>query len=213
VSPARAEAHPLLTVLLRAAEGVFPAVDGQVDFLPELPGRLRCVVSFTGHAYVATPQPPDDFADLWLDAFGQAVHPAALLRLAGAAGQIGVLDCTLVGRGHGGGSLPVRADLDDHPRVQHARSLRRDVRVFGDERGLVTLAHGLADRLELSIELSDDLQGKGIGASLLRDGLGRVPAGQPVFAAVSPGNVRSLKAFLAAGFGPIGSEVIIQTRA
>jgi GNAT superfamily N-acetyltransferase len=210
VSPARSEAHPLLTVLLRAAEGIFPAVDGQVDFLPGLPGGLRCVVSFTGHAYVATPQAPGDFADLRLDGFGQAVHPAALLRLAGADGQIGVLDSTLVRRGRGGGSLPVRTDLDDHPRVRHARLLRRDVRVFGDERGLVTLAHGLADRLELSIELSDDLQGKGIGAALLHDGLARVPAGQPVFAAVSPGNVRSLKAFLAAGFVPIGSEVIIQ---
>ena len=74
----------------------------------------------------------------------------------------------------------------------------------------MTLAHGLADRLELSIELSDDLQGKGIGAALLHDGLARVPAGLPVFAAVSPGNVRSLKAFLAAGLVPIGSEVIIQ---
>jgi L-amino acid N-acyltransferase YncA len=64
--------------------------------------------------------------------------------------------------------------------------------------------------LELSIELSGDLQGKGIGVALLHEGLARVPAGQPVFAAVSPGNVRSLKAFLAVGFGPIGSEVIIQ---
>ena len=50
MSPARSEAHPLLTVLLRAAEGIFPAVDGQVDFLPGLPGGLRHVVSFTGHA-------------------------------------------------------------------------------------------------------------------------------------------------------------------
>jgi hypothetical protein len=30
-----------------------------------------------------------------------------------------------------------------------------------------------------------------------------------VFAAVSPGNARSLRSFLAAGFVPIGGEVII----
>jgi hypothetical protein len=37
-----------------------------------------------------------------------------------------------------------------------------------------------------------------------------VPAGEPVFAAVAPGNACSLRAFLAAGFTPVGSEVIIQ---
>jgi GNAT superfamily N-acetyltransferase len=214
--------HPLLPVLLDAAAGVFPPVDGRVEFLPGLPGGQRCVVSFTGHAYVATPQPPAAFADLELDGFGQAVHPAALLRLAGADPLvIGVLDCTLAGRGRGGapesgasrgGSLPRRADLDDHPRVRHARSLRHDVRVFGDERGLVTLAHGLAGRLELSIEVPERLQGKGVGGSLLAEALALVPTDEPVFAGVSPGNVRSLRAFLRAGFEPIGGEVILAPR-
>ena len=41
------------------------------------------------------------------------------------------------------------------------------------------------------------------------DALSLVPAGEPVFAAVSPGNARSLRAFLAVGFYPIrhGGEV------
>jgi hypothetical protein len=33
---------------------------------------------------------------------------------------------------------------------------------------------------------------------------------EPVFAAVSPGNARSLRAFLAAGFVPLGSEALIE---
>ncbi|TDB81970.1 hypothetical protein E1182_03280 [Micromonospora sp. KC721] len=37
-----------------------------------------------------------------------------------------------------------------------------------------------------------------------------VPDGQPVFAAVSPGNGRSLLAFLPTGFAPVGAEVIPQ---
>jgi hypothetical protein len=44
---------------------------------------------------------------------------------------------------------------------------------------------------------------------LLSDALGLVPRGEPVFAAVAPGNARSLRAFLATGFVPLGSEVLI----
>ncbi|HEV7625968.1 MAG TPA: hypothetical protein VGO89_05685, partial [Streptomyces sp.] len=124
-------------------------------------------------------------------------------------------DATLVARGTGGRGttqrLPQRTDLDEHPRVRHARELRTHVRTYGDERGLVTLAEGLAGRLELSTELHGT-QGAGrqLGRSLLGDALSLVPEGEPVFAAVSPGNARSLRAFLAAGFTPIGSEVVLR---
>lgn len=119
------------------------------------------------------------------------------------------MDVTLCAHGRGGSELPVRTDLDDHPRVRHARSLRRAVRVFGDARGLVTLARGLAGQTELSVEVVPGRQGRGAGRSLVRDALGLVPAGEPVFAAVSPGNARSLRAFLACGFQPLGSEVLL----
>src|SRR3954470_25063489 len=157
------ETHPLLPVLLAAAAGRFPPVDGRVEFGPELRPGLRCVLSFTGHAYVATAQAPSDFADLEPDGFGQALRPELLLRLAGPRGRVGVLDGTLVGQGTGagnshptdGGSLSRRTDLHAHPRVQHARDIRLGVLVYGDERGLVTLGHGLAGRLELSIEVTN----------------------------------------------------------
>jgi hypothetical protein len=93
--------------------------------------------------------------------------------------------------------------------VRHALAIRTGVRVFGDERGVVTLASGLAGRLEVSIEAVPGGQGRGAGRALLVDALSLVPAGEPVFAAVSPGNARSLRAFLAVGFTPIGSEVLI----
>ena len=47
------------------------------------------------------------------------------------------------------------------------------------------------------------------GRALLHDALGLVAAGEPVLAAVAPGNAASLRAFLACGFVPIGSEVLI----
>jgi hypothetical protein len=137
------------------------------------------------------------------------LQPAVLMRLAGAGGEVGVLDLTLVARGRGGNRLPILDGLDDHPRVQHARALREQVRVHGDDRGLVTLARGLAGRTELSIETAPALHGSGAGRTLLTDALTLIPAGAPVFAAVSPGNTRSLRAFLASGFTPIASEVLI----
>ena len=202
--------HPLLTALLAAADGTYPPVDGQAVLVPPLTGGLEAVVSFTGHALVATALPRAEFADLPLDGFGAALHPAVLLRLAGAGGTVGVVDATLVARGLGGGRLPTRNDLDDHPRVRHARGLRSDVRVHGDERGVVTLAHGLAGRLEVSVEAHPDRQGGGAGRELLLEALRLVPERAPVFAAVSPGNARSLRVFLALGFQPLGSEVLVR---
>lgn len=75
---------------------------------------------------------------------------------------------------------------------------------------MVTLAQGLPGRAELSVEVSAGRAG--VGRDLLRDALALVPTGEPLFAAVSPGNARSLRAFLAVGFQPVGSEVIITPR-
>jgi GNAT superfamily N-acetyltransferase len=212
--------HPLLKVLLAAADGTFPPVDGGVTVLPPLRSGRECSVGFTGHAVIATALPADEVLARKPDGFGASLAPDFLRWLAGPTGRIDVVDATLVGRGTGGpggpggpGSggdpLPERPDLADHPRVRYALAIRTGVRVFGDARGVVTLSEGLAGRPELSIEAAPAGQGRGIGRALLRDALRLVPAGAPVFAAVSPGNARSLRAFLAVGFTPIGSEVLI----
>jgi len=201
--------HPLLKVLLAAADGAFPPVDGGVTVLPPLHAGRECSVAFTGHAVIATALPAGEVLARKPDGFGGSLAPDFLRWLAGPAGKIDVIDATLIGRGTGGDLLPERPDLGDHPRVRYAMAIRSGVRVFGDERGLVTLSEGLAGRPELSIEAAPAGQGRGIGRALLRDALSLVPAGAPVFAAVSPGNARSLRAFLATGFAPIGSEVLI----
>lgn len=196
--------------LLAAADGRFPPVDGGCTVLPPLPGGLACSVAFTGHAFVATAHPPEAVLARGADGYGGATAPDLLRWLAGPDGWIDVIDVTLVARGTGGPGLPPRHDAEGHPRVQHAKRLRRDVRVYGDERGLVTLSRGLAGRTEISIEVEAVAQGRGWGRSLLRDALGLAPAGEPVFAGVAPGNARSLRAFLAVGFVPLGSECVIR---
>ncbi|MCH6160770.1 hypothetical protein [Streptomyces marispadix] len=205
--------HPLLRLLLDAADGRFPPADGGVTVLGPLSGGLECSVAFTGHAVVATALPADDVRALRPDGFGGSLAPDLLRALAGPHGTIGGVDATLTARGTGGRPrLPVRSGVEDRPRVRHARELRTRIRTFGDERGLVVLAEGLAGRRELSCELDDPATGagRGLGRSLLRDALTLVPGGEPVFAAVSPGNARSLRAFLAAGFTPVGSECIVR---
>jgi hypothetical protein len=187
--------HPLRELLYEAVDGRFPPVDGGVTVLPELaPGR-ECSFAFTGHAVIATALPAEEVHARKADGFGGTV--------------VHCTDATLFSRGTGGDRLPPRPDLADHPRVRFALGFRDDVRVHGDERGVVTLSRGLAGRPELSIEAVEEGQGRGWGRSLLVDALSLVPDGEPVFAAVSPGNARSLRTFLGLGFTPIGSETVI----
>jgi hypothetical protein len=203
--------HPLKAVLEDAAAGRFPPVDGAFDVLPPDDSGFRAVVAFTGHAYVLADADPDELAGLGADGYGGASRPDVLLLLAGPAGHVGSVDVVLVAEGGGAGpTLPPRTDLVDHPRVRRAAAHRADVEVYGDDVGLVVLGTGLAGRRELSVELLDpDAAGRGHGRRLIRAGLARLTPGERCWAQVAPGNAASLRAFLACGFVPIGSEVLI----
>lgn len=202
--------HPLQATLLAAADGSFPPVDGLVEVVPPyLPG-VEAVVSFTGHAVVATTLALEELVAAGADGFAGVLSLPVLSLLAGHAGTVDVLDALLVARGTGGGSLDERPDLAGHPRVRYAREWREDVRVFGNEDGLVTLSRGLGDVRELSFEVTADRRGRGHGRALLQQARTLVPAGDPLFAAVAPGNAASLRALLAADFTPIGSVLLIR---
>jgi hypothetical protein len=209
-------AHPLLDRLLAAARGSFPPVDGGVTVAPALDGGFEAIVAFTGHVVIATSLSLAELLDAGADGYGGATSPDVQRAIAGPDGWIDTHDVTLVASGLGDdGSRPLlarRDDLMEHPRVAHARHIRSDVRVHGDDRGLVTLARGLAGRTELSLELVPERLGAGEGAGLLTEVLRLVPAGSPVFAAVAPGNARSLRMFLRHGFTPVGSEIQIRPR-
>lgn len=205
--------HRLLDVLTRAARGEFPPVDGAVTLLEELSGGNRAIVAFTGHAYIAADLVRGDLEDLALDGFGAAMSPEVMLRVADG-GEVGVNDVILAARGTGAGmTVPVTSMWDDHARVRHARHLRDDVQVFGDRRGFVTVGSGLAGRREVSIEIAETDHSAGLGRQLVSETLGAVSPDDHLFAAVAPGNARSLRSFLAAGFRPLGSEVIIDRSA
>ena len=133
---------------------------------------------------------------------------AALADRVGA--EPGSLDAVLVAPRSG---RPL--DLDpvedlDHPRVQRALHHRRHVRVWTtpDGAGLVTLGRGVAGRWETSLEVAPAARGRGLGTALAGAAASLVPDGAPLWAQVAPANTASLLPFLAAGYRPVGAEVL-----
>ncbi|MGH8774011.1 MAG: hypothetical protein ACRDWI_02205 [Jiangellaceae bacterium] len=205
--------HPLGHVLAEAANGRFPDTDGIVDVVAPWRRGVEGVVAFTGHAYVATELPAADVLARRPDGFGGALHPRFVTWLAGPAGWCDSLDVLVVSLGTGlaerGGGLQ-RRDEPDGRRVRHARTVRDDVVVYGDERGMVTLGVGIGGLAEIGVEVPDTTRGRGGGRALVAEALGLVAAGEPVLAAVAPGNAASLRAFLAVGFTPVGAVHLVR---
>jgi len=197
-----------------AASGRFPSVDGGFEvFAPEADGRCA-IVEFTGHSVVLGDVANAELAALGADGIGGASRPEVKLALAGPGGWIGCHDALLVARGRAEPQvqprLMERDDLERHPRVVRSREHRRDVVVLADDDGLVTVGRGLVDRLELSVELfASSAHGASRGRHLIEAALEHVASDRFVWAQVSPGNAASLRAFLAAGFVPIGAETLI----
>jgi GNAT superfamily N-acetyltransferase len=100
-------------------------------------------------------------------------------------------------------------DAAIHPRVERALRYRSDVRVWASEHGVVILGRGLAGRWETAIEVNPASRNKGYGRALATAARHLVPDGRPVWGQIAPGNASSLRAFLAAGYLPVGSEVIL----
>src|SRR6185437_2002491 len=136
--------------------------------------------------------------------------------LAGQLGtEAGSVDVLLAaGRAGAPGVELVEIDDADHPRLRRAHRYRDGVRAYEPPDGgaLVVVGRGLAGRHEVSIEVEPGRRAKGLGRALARAAPALVPAGEPLFAQVAPGNAASLRAFLAAGYVPIGAEVLFLKR-
>jgi hypothetical protein len=104
-----------------------------------------------------------------------------------------------------------RPELLAHPRAQMAQRYRREVKTYSDAGGLglLTIGRGLCGRVEVSVEVELSERCRGLGRRLAYAARELAPEGEPVFAEVSPGNAASLRAFLAAGYLPIASEVLL----
>jgi GNAT superfamily N-acetyltransferase len=209
-----------LTDILRGIErGVFPTPDLEVTVVPPPSERDTCVVGFTGHvvvaadvdpAWVAGRIPPGDLS--------APFNPPFLCELEKITGRrVNAIDAMLLTPAlHDPAErLAATAGLTeltdhDHPRVRRAWRYRDEVHVYGDaEGGLVLTGHGLAGRFECALEVPEGARGKGHGRRLAHAARALVPPGSHVWAQVTPGNAASLRAFLAAGYEPVGSEALL----
>jgi GNAT superfamily N-acetyltransferase len=171
------------------------------------------VVSFPGFVVVAA-----DVDRTWVESWmgdGDFARPTSppfldaledLLRV-----EADALDVTLLAEPLAGDPPIALSPLADrgHPRVSRALRYRSDVRVWTGDHGVLVLGRGLAGRWEAAVEVFPDARNKGHGRALAQAARHLIPEPRPIWAQIAPGNASSLRAFLAAGYRPVGSETIL----
>jgi hypothetical protein len=172
------------------------------------------VISFTGHVLVVADVEPSWVSErLPHGELGDVYTPPFLGALAARTGRrVNAIDLlALAPPGTGTAGVELTATAADHPRVRRARRYRSDVSVYVCEGGVVTIGRGLAGRFEVGIEVADGYRDAGLGRRLAEAARGLVPGGRPLWAQIAPGNAASLRAFLAAGYVPVGMEALLVT--
>jgi GNAT superfamily N-acetyltransferase len=210
-----APSDPVAVLLRRVADGHPPPADGSVTVLPQPPGPVAGILAFTEHHVVAADVDPD-----WVRRLlphGDLSAPLAPRFVAALGEALGRgadnIDVVLVSHG-AAGDPPLRlvpADgHDGHPRVERSSRYRTEVEVHAtpDGAGVLVLGRGLAGRWEVAFEVDPTARGRGLGRALAGAARHFVPVDEPLFVQVAPGNVPSLRAVLAAGFVPIGGEIL-----
>jgi hypothetical protein len=208
--------HPLTNLLVDAVRGRFPPPDGTLRILSPPPGRSDAVVAFSAHNVIAAEVEPNEVLDHLPSSDPGAPMTAEFLAwLAERLGtHAGMLDLVMVAPvTDPGEELPrliPRDDLLSHPRLARSRRYRTDLRTYSDadDRALLVVGRGLAERWEVGLEVKPEHRAVGLGRLLARASARLAPDGEPLFAQVSPGNVASVRAFLAAGYRPICAEVV-----
>ncbi len=143
-----------------------------------------------------------------------SVAPPFVQWLAEASGlrRVGTHDAVFATFAVGGAPSPALTPVDDldHPRVSRASLHRTDVRVYttpgGD--GVVVLGRGLTRRWEIAFEVDEAARNRGVGTRIAAAARTLLPSGTPLWMQVAPGNARSMRAALGAGFQPVGAEIL-----
>lgn len=198
-----------------AARGEPPPVDGLVEVQPRPSGVVGAVLAFTGHHLIAADVEPGWVAERlrpW--DLGAPLSPPFLAELAARLNApAGTLDAVLVGpQARTEPALVLRhlACAAATPHVRAGPHTRANEQVWQtpDGAGTIVLGRGLAGRWEVRFDVEPSARGRGLGRALAAAAIRLVPAGDLVFGQVAPGNVASLRALLAAGYQPIGAEVL-----
>ncbi|WP_328493824.1 GNAT family N-acetyltransferase [Streptomyces sp. NBC_00414] len=212
-------AESLRDILDAAARDDFPPADGSVTVVRQHSHRDAGVLAFTAHSVVFTDEDPDwvhaTLERVDCDALAAAMNPRFLAALMDRTGRTNdTIDLLAVAAPlPGEPSLALTEVTDrDHHRVVRARTHRDEVRVWAADGGVLVLGLGVAGRLEVAVEVDEGVRHRGLGRELARAAR-QLAGGEPVWAQLAPGNARSLRAFLAAGYRPVGAEALLSARA
>lgn len=208
----------LAGILRDAAKGTFPPADGGVTVLPQPSDRDAGVWGFTAHAVVFADVDQDWVtSQLPVNDLGAPLGPPFLQALCAATnrrpGSIDML-CTAEPLS-GPPDIDLTPEPDtSHPRVARALSYRDDVRAWrtADGSGVILLGRGVAGRRETAIEVDESRRSRGLGRALALAARHLAEPGEPLWAQVAPANAASARAFLAAGFIPVGAEILLARR-
>lgn len=210
--------HLLGERLRDAAFGKFPAVDGRVEVVPSPGPPCDAFVGFTGHFVLAADVDPSEVAARMPPGdFSVPFSPASLVWLAEKLGLAPAThDALFVTIADGAGAPPWlhRTDGLAHPRVERASRYRAIDSVWSTDDGtsIVMVGRGVCGRWEVGYEVATDARNAGLGRRLVGAARGLVPAGEPLWAQVAPGNAASMRSAIAAGFVPVAAEILF-TRA
>jgi hypothetical protein len=207
----------LAEMLARAAAGQFPAADGSVDILPQPSDRDAGVISLTGYAvifadtdpeWVTAQLPPGDLSGPLTASFLYALSRC----LGRQAHSVDMLTCAAPLTGAPSpdlGLTELAAGDAAHPRIKRALLHRDDVRAWQAIGGVLMIGRGVAGRFEVAIEVEAGHRSRGLGAQLATAARHLVPERAPLWAQIAPANAASVRAFLAAGFQPVGAEALL----
>jgi GNAT superfamily N-acetyltransferase len=207
----------LRDILDAAARGVLPPPDGATTVVRQHSPRDAGVLAFTAHSVVFTDEDEGwvraTLGALDCDALAATMNPrflAAFMERTGRSND--TIDLLSVAAPLPGPAALALTALDDHahPRVAASRNRRDDVRAWAADGGVLVLGRGVGGRLEVAVEVDEDVRHRGLGRALAA--AARHLAGEPVWAQVAAGNARSLRAFRAAGYRPVGAEALLSAR-
>ncbi|MFJ3225383.1 GNAT family N-acetyltransferase [Streptomyces sp. NPDC086783] len=211
-------AGTLRDILDAAARGVFPPADGSTTVVPQPCPRDAGVLAFTAHSVVFTDEDPAwvraTLGSLDCDPLASTMNPRFLAAFMDRTGRsTDTVDLLTVAAPLAGEAPVALTEIDDpgHPRVARARERRDDVRVWAADGGVLVLGRGVAGRLEAAVEVTESARHRGLGRALAVAAR-HLAGGEPVWAQQAAGNARSVRAFQAAGYRPVGAEALLARR-
>ncbi|MEU7946697.1 GNAT family N-acetyltransferase [Micromonospora taraxaci] len=206
----------LADILEAATHGHFPPPDGGTTVVAQPSHRDAGVIAFTGHSVVFTDEDPQwvrrTLAAVDCDPLAATMNPRFLGALLDRTRRsTDTIDLLTVASCLAGAPPLELTELTEagHPREVRARRRRDDVRVWAAEGGVIVLGRGVAGRWEVAIEVDDEHRHRGLGRALATAARHLVPDGRPVWSQQAVGNARSVRAFQAAGFRPVGAEALL----